>query len=308
MQQDVLLPHVEKGVIYLLGATTENPSFECNAALLSRSHVVVLQKLEKEEIIKLLNRGVQRLEQNLEMSIKVDKPALTHIAAVADGDARAALNSLESLVFMNLSSSSSFASPPYIHVTTDSCLKNLNRSSYLYDKDGDQHFNIISALHKSMRGGDDNASIYWVARMLEGGEKPEYIARRILRFASEDIGLADPHALTLGVACFQACHMLGMPECSTALAQAAVYMARAPKSIEVYAGYNQAVETVKKKPNAPVPLHICNAPTKLMEELGYHKGYKYTPELVAKGEDATQDYLPECLKGSVFLTPPPSSS
>lgn len=279
-QQDTLLSFVENGTITLIGATTENPSFEVNNALLSRCRVFVLEKLNAQDIIKILNKALKILED-----IKINKKDLQFLAEMADGDARTALNTLE------------FAANITKNINRET-IKEALQKSLAYDKNGEEHFNIISALHKSMRGGDADAALYWLARMLEGGEEPLYIARRIIRFASEDIGLANSLALNQAVAAYQACHYLGLPECNINLAQAVVYMAKSKKSNELYKGYLSAVEDVKKFGNLPVPLHLRNAPTKLMKELNYGKDYKYSPNF---NYQEKQEYLPEKLKNKKYL-------
>ncbi|MFH1657361.1 MAG: replication-associated recombination protein A [bacterium] len=281
-QQDTLLSFVENGTIVLIGATTENPSFEINNALLSRCRVFVLEKLTADNIVKILNRA---LKDDKLKKIKISKSDLLFLAELADGDARIALNTLE------------FAADTTNNVSRET-IKEALQKSLAYDKDGEEHYNIISALHKSMRGGDADAALYWLTRMLEAGEEPLYIARRIVRFASEDIGLANSLALNQAVAAYQACHFLGMPECNINLAQAVVYMAKSKKSNELYKAYLSAVNDVKKFGGLPVPLHIRNAPTKLMKELNYGKDYKYSPEF---DYQEVQEYFPPKLKGRKYL-------
>uniref|UniRef100_A0A8C4RUZ7 ATPase WRNIP1 n=2 Tax=Erpetoichthys calabaricus TaxID=27687 RepID=A0A8C4RUZ7_ERPCA len=322
-QQDTFLPHVECGTITLIGATTENPSFQVNAALLSRCRVIVLEKLSVEAMESILARaldslGIQVLEQegddsasirdisgSSEPSIYIEQKALSTIAHLCDGDARAGLNGLQLAVQSRLSAAR-LGQLKQVIVQEDHIKEGLQRSHILYDKAGEEHYNCISALHKSMRGSDENAALYWLGRMLEGGEDPLYVARRLVRFASEDVGLADPMALTHAVAAFQGCHFIGMPECEVLLAQCAVYLARAPKSIEVYSAYNRVKECLKshKGPLPPVPLHLRNAPTKLMKSLGYAKGYKYNPSFT---EPVEQDYLPEEMKGTNFFQRKPNN-
>lgn len=287
-QQDGLLPFVESGVLTLIGATTENPSFEVNAALLSRTRVLVLHRHSPETIIVLLEQALTTDTVLLREKIRADGAALAFIAAVSGGDARQAFNILEACASQKKS------------ITPESVEKIVERSHILYDKGGEEHYNIISALHKSLRGGDADASLYWLGRMLEAGEDPLYVARRLIRFASEDVGLANSFALPQAVAVFQACQMLGMPECEVHLAQAVVYLAKSKKSNALYTAYGQVKADVRDFPNEPVPLHIRNAPTKLMKELGYGKGYKYTPALKTQ-EEARQDYLPEKLKGRQYI-------
>lgn len=286
-QQDGLLPCVEKGVITLIGATTENPSFEVIGALLSRCRVFVLKQLTQEHIACIIKRAIKDNNRGLgKEKIKIGPRVVDALAQMANGDARVALNVLE------------YGASLSKNITLE-ILKDAFQKSYLfYDKAGDEHYNIISALHKSMRGGDANGALYWLARMLEAGEDPLYVARRLVRFASEDIGIANSLALNQAVAAYQGCHFIGMPECNVILAQAVVYMAKSKKSNELYAAYEQAAKDVRELGNLPVPLHIRNAPTKLMKDLGYAKGYKYSPEYDYKEQ---QDYLPERLRGRKYL-------
>lgn len=288
-QQDALLPHVEKGIITLIGATTENPSFEVRGALLSRCRVFVLKQLDELEISKIINSAIKDTEKGLgKLKLKIDKNVIEKLASMSNGDARVALNVLEY--------ASSLSKDKII---SEEEIKEAFQKSYLmYDKNGEEHYNIISALHKSMRGSDANAALYWLARMLEAGEDPLYIARRIVRFASEDIGLANSRALEQAVAAYNACHFIGMPECNVILAQAVIYMAKCKKSNELYVAYNKVKEDIIKYGNLPVPLHIRNAPTKLMKNLGYGKDYKYSPDFDYK-EDQT--YLPEKLKDKKYI-------
>ncbi len=301
-QQDAFLPHVENGTVVLVGATTENPSFELNSALLSRCKVFVLERLSVGDIEWLLQSALTDRDRGLgEKTIKADDGVLAFIAETADGDARAALNLLEMAVKSSpekASGSGSGGSPKMIRLSREAVVRMIRRSHLRYDKGGEEHYNIISALHKSMRGSDADAALYWLGRMLEGGEKPEYVARRLVRFASEDIGLADPQALVQALAAFDAAHKLGMPECDVCLSQAVVYLSRAPKSNDLYEAYGKVREDVERTQNEPVPVHLRNAPTKLMKELGYGKGYKYNPSYDGPVE---QDYLPESLKGKRYL-------
>ncbi|KAM3680348.1 ATPase WRNIP1 [Ammospiza maritima maritima] len=326
-QQDTFLPHVECGTVTLIGATTENPSFQVNAALLSRCRVIVLEKLSAEAMEAILMRAVRFLglqvvcqgdqhgtpatgssSKSLEFPVYIEEKALNTLAYLCDGDARTGLNGLQLAVQARvaagrnapLNTSAKGGAAHSILVTEEHVKEGLQRSHILYDRAGEEHYNCISALHKSMRGSDENASLYWLARMLEGGEDPLYVARRLVRFASEDIGLADPLALTQAVAAYQGCHFIGMPECEVILAQCVVYFARAPKSIEVYRAYGNVKECLRMHtgPLPPVPLHLRNAPTRLMKNLGYGKGYKYNP--MYKGP-VEQDYLPEELKGTDFF-------
>ncbi len=297
-QQDAFLPYVEDGTVTLIGATTENPSFEVNSALLSRSRVYVLKKLEAAEIAVVLARAMGDVTRGLgSFGVEADGDALGAVAEAADGDARAALNALE-LAVKAVSGRVDGAAGPVVHLRREDVAKMLKRSSLLYDKSGEEHFNAISALHKSMRGSDADAALYWLGRMLEAGEQPLYVARRLVRFASEDVGLADPQALVQAVAAFQATHLLGMPECDVILAQAVVYLAHAPKSNALYAGYGEVRRDIAESPNDPVPHHIRNAPTKLMKQLGYGKGYVYNPD--AEGP-VDQEYLPDRLRGRKYL-------
>lgn len=309
-QQDALLPCVEKGIITLIGATTENPSFEVNSALLSRLRVFVLKHLDDKEIFGILKCALSDKERGLgNFSIEIKDDVLEFLSNISAGDARTALNALE-LAAMGVRYRS--ACPPRVVNYKDGYLipqskykieiedikESLQKSHLFYDKNGEQHYNIISALHKSLRGSDADASLYWLGRMLEAGDDPLYVARRLIRFASEDIGLADPNALTQAVAAYQAAHFLGMPECNVALAQATAYLAKAPKSNRLYAAYQNVQKDIKNLPNEPVPLHIRNAPTDLMKNLGYGKDYKYNPDFQ---EPVAQDYLPKKLKGRKYL-------
>lgn len=313
-QQDTFLPHVECGTITLIGATTENPSFQVNTALLSRCRVIVLEKLSVEAMEAILRRavhslGIQVLQENeeaecsssdtSECKMYIEAKALTTLAHLCDGDARTGLNGLQLSVQASLASGPPLETQGMI-IKEEHIKEGLQRSHILYDRAGEEHYNCISALHKSMRGSDQNASLYWLGRMLEGGEDPLYVARRLVRFASEDIGLADPLALPQAVSAYQACHFIGMPECDVILAQCVMYLARAPKSIAAYSAYKKVKEHLKnyKGPLPSVPLHMRNAPTKLMKNLGYGKGYKYNPMY---SEPVNQDYLPPELKGIKFI-------
>ncbi|XP_068587825.1 ATPase WRNIP1 [Cebidichthys violaceus] len=325
-QQDTFLPHVECGTVTLIGATTENPSFQVNAALLSRCRVLVLEKLSVEAMGLILDRAVARLgigvlEQDPanpkqqdqsdghEPKILIEQKALDTIAYLCDGDARTGLNSLQLAVQAQVSSArpdrSERDGSEVILVKEDHVKEGLQRSHILYDKAGEEHYNCISALHKSMRGSNENASLYWLGRMLEGGEDPLYVARRLVRFASEDVGMADPAALPQAVSAFQACHFIGMPECEVILAQCVVYLARAPKSVDIYKAYANVKACLRnhKGPLPSVPLHLRNAPTRLMKQLGYAKGYKYNP---AFSDPVEQQYLPEELQDIDFFTWTPS--
>lgn len=291
-QQDAFLSYVESGDIILIGATTENPSFEVNSALLSRCKVVVIPPLEHEQVITILERAVNDPSVQ-RYGIEVSPDALDFMAATSAGDARQALNSLQLVI----ETASKDDSP--IDATKVKTI--LQRRSLMYDKSGEEHYNIISALHKSVRNGDADAAVYWLVRMLEGGEDPLYIARRMVRAASEDVGNADPQALVLAIAVQQTVHFVGMPEAGVALAQLVTYLAAAPKSNAAYAGYSEAVTEVRQGDNPPVPLHIRNAPTPLMKDLGYGRGYKYAHDY----EDQTtpMECLPDALRGRRFYEP-----
>jgi len=305
-QQDAFLPHVENGTVVLIGATTENPSFEVNAALLSRCKVFVLSALQPKEIESLLDRAVGDRERGFgQVRFEIEDGVLSFISEVADGDARAALSLLEMTVKSTPERAvRAVADKPDRMIKLElKTVRNLIRRSHLrYDRGGEEHYNIISALHKSLRGSDPDAALYWLGRMLEAGEGPLYVARRLVRFASEDIGLADPNALVQALAAFDAAHKLGLPECNVCLAQAVVYLARAPKSNELYVAYEQVRKDVELAQNDPVPLHLRNAPTGLMKELGYGRDYVYNPS--AEGP-VDQDYLPQRLKGRHYLKSKP---
>jgi putative ATPase len=291
-QQDAFLPYVEAGDIVLIGATTENPSFEVNSALLSRSKVVVIPQLEREEVLTILRRAAADPSVR-KYKIELTDDALDFMAATSAGDARQALNSLQLVV----ETASASESP----IDAKKATAILQRRSLMYDKGGEEHYNIISALHKSLRNGDADASVYWLVRMLEGGEDPLYIARRLVRAASEDVGNADPQALVFAVAVQQTVHFLGMPEAGVALAQLATYLAAAPKSNAVYTGYGEAVREVRQGDNPPVPLHIRNAPTRLMKDLGYGRGYEYAHDF--EDQTAPMECLPDALAGRRFYEP-----
>ncbi len=295
-QQDAFLPHVERGTVTLIGATTENPSFEVIAPLLSRAKVLVLQPLTEPEVGQILSRALADAERGLgRTGVRAAPEILEAIARWANGDARAALNLLE------LSGRLSAAGPEPGVISLAIVQEAAQHKSLLYDKAGEEHYNLISALHKSLRGSDPDAALYWLARMLASGEDPLYIARRLVRFASEDIGNADPRALTLAVAARDAYHFLGSPEGELALAQCATYLATAPKSNAIYVAFGAAQSDVASAPAEPVPLHIRNAPTSLMKELGYAEGYKYAHDY--EGAHAEQEYLPERLRGHVYYRP-----
>lgn len=295
-QQDAFLPYVEKGSIILVGATTENPSFEINSALLSRCKVFVLKALGEEEIKELLVNALKSPRGFGNTKVTIDNKHLEAIARFANGDARTALNTLEMAVLNGELDSSGNV------LVNDEVLEQcINRRSLLYDKNGEEHYNLISALHKSMRNSDPDAAVYWMMRMLDGGEEPLYIARRLIRFASEDVGMADSNALNVAVAAYQACHFLGMPECDVHLTHAVVYLAMAPKSNALYVACENCKRDIHDMPAEPVPLQICNAPTKLMEELDYGKGYVYahnTEEKLSK-----MQCLPDSLKDRRYYMP-----
>jgi putative ATPase len=292
-QQDAFLPHVEAGTVILIGATTENPSFEVISALLSRSRVLVLQPLSESDIRTICKRALRDEGRGLgKASLEVDEDALEFLAHAADGDARRALSALE--IAASIVGRAG-------RVNLEIAAESLQKRWAHYDKTGEAHYNLISALHKAVRGSDPDGALYWLARMLDGGEDPLYIARRMVRMASEDIGLADPRALSIAVAAKDAYHFLGSPEGELALAEACVYLATAPKSNRIYKAFGQAAALARETPAEPVPLHIRNAPTRLMKDLGYGSGYKYDhdePDAIAP-----QDYLPESLAGRRFYRP-----
>ncbi len=294
-QQDAFLPFVEKGSIILIGATTENPSFEVNGALLSRCRVFVLKALTEDDLMQLLRRALASPKGFGEQKIDIRDDVLRLIANFANGDARTALSVLEMAV-LNGESGDGF-----VRVSMEMLEQCLSRKSLLYDKQGEEHYNLISALHKSMRNSDPDAAVYWLARMLEAGEDPLYVARRVVRFASEDVGLADPRALELSVAAYQACHFLGMPECSVHLTQAVVYLSLAPKSNALYKAYEHAKKDALTQLSEPVPLHIRNAVTGLMAEVGYGKGYQYAHDAADKLTDMR--CLPDSLLGTEYYQP-----
>jgi len=294
-QQDAFLPFVEKGSIILIGATTENPSFEINSALLSRCRVFVLHSLEKEDLFQLLKQGLADPRGFGGQEIHITDEMLSTIAGFANGDARVALSTLE-MVILNGHIDESGTT-----VTTEVLGQCISRKSLLYDKTGEEHYNIISALHKSMRNSDVDASIYWLARMLEAGEDPLYVARRVVRFASEDVGMADSRALQVAVAAYQACHFIGMPECSVHLTHAVVYMALAPKSNALYLAYGNAADDAQKMLAEPVPLQIRNAVTGLMKELSYGKDYVYAHD--TEDKISAMQCLPDSLIGRKYYEP-----
>jgi len=277
-QQDALLPYIENGLLILIGATTENPSFSINSALLSRLKVIVLENLDDQAINNIIKRGTKKLK------LKINNKNIKLITKLSGGDARRALNILEDI----------YNSDQPISIDL---IKNIaNKPQLNYDKKGEEHYNLISALHKSMRGGDAQAALYWLARMIESGEDPLFIARRMIRFASEDIGLANNSALMLMTAVHDACAKIGLPECNVVLAHGVVYLSKSKKSIVVYKAYNYTIEEINESGSLPVPLHLRNAPTKLMKDLDYGKDYKYSPEV----DDSNQTYLPKGLKSKNF--------
>jgi putative ATPase len=287
-QQDAFLPYLEKGTIILIGATTENPSFELNSSLLSRVKVYMLNPLGPEEIKSIVRRALES-EKGLQGRFELTPDALNFIANISDGDARIALNALELAAL----------AAPDKKIDLKTVEEVIQKKALRYDKAGEEHYNLISALHKSLRGSDPDAGLYWLARMLEAGEDPLYIARRLVRFAVEDVGAADPQALVVAVAAKDAVDFIGRPEGDLALAECAVYLARAPKSNEIYAAYEAAKEDALTTLAQPVPLHIRNAPTRLMKELGYGKDYKYPHDY--PGAQVDQEYMPENLKGKKYL-------
>ena len=294
-QQDAFLPYVERGSITLIGATTENPSFEVNSALLSRCRVFVLKALEEDDLVQLLKNVLLSPQGFRDSNVVMSDRQLHAVAAFANGDARTALNVLEMAV------TNGEISAEGITVTDEGLEQCISRKSLLYDKMGDQHYNLISALHKSMRNSDPDAAIYWMCRMLEGGENPLYIARRLIRFASEDIGMADSQALQVAVAAYQACHFLGMPECDVHLTHAVTYLAMAPKSNALYTACEECKRDVKEYRDEPVPLQLRNAPTGLMKELHYGEGYQYAHDYEDKL--TTMQCLPDSLKDRRYYLP-----
>ena len=296
-QQDAFLPHVESGLITLIGATTENPSFEVIPPLLSRARVMVLEPFSDEELSIILGRAITDKEKGLgALSLQVEPDALEHIIWAANGDARTVLNNLEAAA--SLVREKDVRERKITRAVAQAALQ---MKALQYDKHGEEHYNLISAFHKSLRGSDPDAALYWLGRMLTAGEDPLYIARRMVRFASEDVGNADPRALSVAVSAMQAFQFVGPPEGDLALAQAAVYLATAPKSNALYAGYGRVKQTISQTGTLPVPLHIRNAPTRLMKNLGYGKDYKYAHDFA--GAYAPQEYLPEKLTGQVYYEP-----
>lgn len=292
-QQDAFLPYVEKGSITLVGATTENPSFEVNSALLSRCKVFTLMGLSSEDIIKLLKRAVKVGFPDLKISIS--DQVYSAIAQYSNGDARTALNTLEAAVAEGITS------PGNSTISSEVLSECISRRSLLYDRDGEEHYNIISALHKSMRNSDPDAAIYWLARMLDGGEDPIYISRRLIEFAGDDVGLADPNAQVMATSCFYACKNMGMPECRFALAETVAYLALAPRSNSIGVAIDRALEDVRSRPAEPVPMHLRNAPTNLMKDLGYGKNYQYAED--ADEKITKMQCLPDSLKDRKYYEP-----
>ena len=299
-QQDAFLPFVEKGSIILIGATTENPSFEVNGALLSRCKVFVLHQLSQEDIAQLVRNALSDPRGFGDQDVRISEDVISALSSFANGDARTALSTLEMMV-LNADRTADENGREVITVTTEDFEQCTSRKSLLYDKQGEEHYNLISALHKSMRNSDADAAVYWLARMLESGEDPMYIARRVTRFAAEDVGLADPRALELSVAAFQACHLIGMPECSVHLTEAVIYNALAPKSNALDVAYMQAAKDANEHIAEPVPLQIRNAPTRLMKELDYGKGYVYAHDTEDKIAD--MECMPDNLRGRQYYHP-----
>lgn len=295
-QQDAFLPFVEKGSIILVGATTENPSFEINSALLSRCKVFILKALEEADLTELLHHALKSPKGFGNQDISIGEAQLSAIARFSNGDARTALNTLEMAVL-----NGRLEEDAVIHVDGEVLAQCMNRRSLLYDKNGEEHYNLISALHKSMRNSDPDAAVYWMCRMLDGGEEPLYIARRLIRFASEDVGMADSQALLVAVAAYQACHFLGMPECDIHLTHAVVYLSMAPKSNALYMACEACKKDVRELPAEPVPLQICNAPTGLMKDLHYGEGYIYAHDTQEKL--SRMQCLPDALAGKRYYRP-----
>ncbi len=296
-QQDAFLPHVENGTIILIGATTENPSFEVISPLLSRSKVFTLYALTEKEIGTILNRALEDQERGLGKYPSVLEPGVMEgICRLANGDARSGLNTLEMIILTTPPDEAGIRS-----IKKENLEDALRKRAFLYDKAGEEHYNLISALHKSLRGSDPDASLYWLGRMIEAGEDPLYVARRMIRFASEDVGMADPQALQAAISAMEAFHFVGLPEGTLALAEAAVYLATAPKSNALYLAYQKVEEDVSELENMSVPFHLRNAPTPLMKKLGYGKGYKYPHEY--PDHFVEEEYLPENLQGRIYYEP-----
>jgi putative ATPase len=296
-QQDAILPYVENGVVTLIGATTENPSFEVISALLSRCRVFTLNALDDEQVRLIVERAIKDEDRGVgKLKVELPEDALVHLVVMSNGDARVALNALE----MATQATAPEADGKR-RLSLETIEEALQRRALLYDKSGEQHYDLISALHKSLRGSDPDAALYWLGRMLEAGEDPLYVARRLVRFASEDVGMADPQALVVAVAAQQAVHFIGMPEGNLALAEAVIYLAAAPKSNSLYEAYSKVQQDVEQSRNEPVPLHLRNPVTKLMRGLGYGKGYKYAHDY--PGHFVEQQNLPDLLKGKRYYSP-----
>jgi putative ATPase len=296
-QQDAILPYVENGVVILIGATTENPSFEVISALLSRCRVFTLNPLTDEQVRLIVERAIKDEDRGLgKLKVELSEDALANLVVMSNGDARVALNALEMAA-----QATAPEADGHRRLSLETIEEALQRRALLYDKAGDQHYDLISALHKSLRGSDPDAALYWLGRMLEAGEDPLYVARRLVRFASEDVGMADPQALVVAVAAQQAVHFVGMPEGNLALAQAVIYLAAAPKSNSLYEAYSKVQQDVEQSRNEPVPLHLRNPVTKLMRGFGYGKGYKYAHDY--PGHFVEQQNLPDLLKGKRYYSP-----
>ena len=301
-QQDAFLHHVESGLITLIGATTENPSFEVIAPLLSRCRVITLNMLSETDLTAIIENALADEERGLgRMNIRLEAQALAYLLRIADGDARTTLNNLDVVSSLVVSGEYAFSADRPSPISLQDLENALQKKALMYDKAGEEHYNLISALHKSLRGSDPDAALYWLARMLSAGEDPLYIARRMVRFASEDVGNADTNALTVTMNAMEAFRFLGHPEGELALAQAAIYLATAPKSNSIYAAYGKVQQVIKDSGSLPVPLHIRNAPTGLMKALGYGKDYKYAHNY--ENAYAPQDYLPDEIKGQRFYAP-----
>ncbi len=301
-QQDAFLQHVENGLITLIGATTENPSFEVIPALMSRCRVITLKPLSPDDMALIIDRALKDKERGFgSYGFSMAHDAKNHLVELSDGDVRAVLNGLEIAASIIMSGQDTSKKTETGNISLHVLEKALQKKALLYDKDGEEHYNIISAFHKSLRGSDPDAAVYWMGRMLSGGEDPLYVARRMVRFASEDIGNADPYSLQVALSGMEAFRFIGFPEGELALAQVAAYLAAAPKSNSIYTAYKQVKEDIKKKGPLPVPLHIRNAPTKLMKDLEYGKGYKYAHDY--NGAYVPQDYLPDGLKNRVYYKP-----
>ena len=301
-QQDSFLKHVESGLLTLIGATTENPSFELIPALMSRCRVITLNPLSENDIVTVIQRALEDNERGMgKRNLTLSKEALNHIVKISDGDVRAALNALEITASVLFSQTDKAIDQEPIIISLENLEKALQRKALIYDKSGEEHYNLISALHKSLRGSDPDAAAYWLMRMIEAGEDPMYLGRRMVRFASEDIGNADPNALTVALNSIEAFRFLGHPEGDLALVQAAVYLATAPKSNSLYQTINRIKSAIEETGAQPVPFHIRNAPTKLMKNLGYGKNYKYAHNY--KDAYVPQEYLPDKLKGQIFYEP-----